>query len=552
MSDVCVDASWGVDYQNGYEVLASWGHTIGTVELDASWGYGFRQELDLEASWGYKLLEEETYQIFVAQPVIEVVPGAGGSPISVNNYYSYGSALTVAGVTFSADRMKAMSIVERRNNPSTLDAEIWDPEFIYGPFGSQADLVDVNTHKDGVVSKYWKPKIQIRNQVWESSPNFVLLASEWNLDNQGRAFVKVSGVDYSQLLLEHEDTALGDYVSTPGDLYTAVRLIKIILAEYGITNYRIDIRDYPILKFSAVGGNPFDWIKTLLYFAQAEWWFEGDTFVARTPNFFESPAWTLEDRYVLSDFKYTKQRVGLFNELVVNKEELTSAIVAEKECRGKECLGFQNVSWDTPLRSAQVWVKDVTRGDLHSWVWKDKTQEAIAGIQGAPARFSQQTPIYEVGFIYEPIKPGAVGTPTAWPPGVIPGYKLQVIGQPFIEDAIFRLGFDEKFRVRKVNEDGQERFGKKLGSTISTSILGRKDDVAFLLGRVLEENARKENVASTGVNIMNPWIRAASILRLKVGLAGFPNGKNFVLESIVKNCTTGTMQLDLTRANAMQ
>lgn len=609
----CIRDSWQRELAYRVDLSDSWQRWVGAYEISDSWQRGFEYVAELTDSWERQVFEAETYNLFVGQPVpvpptgplvppsdplpgdhytvpagatgawvgedgnaatwdgIEwsfaaidsemrepriIVTPSGGSPVSVNNYYEYGSKLVSQNVDYT--KLKALTITQRRGSPSTMDAEIWDDNYEYGPGLSGFAAFDVNTHKDGQILKTWKPVIKVGGTTWNTAPEFLLTNSKWKIDNRGRAYIKLTGVDCSQMLLEETDVAFKDYNSeSAGALIYASDIIKEILESRGVP-YRISIRDYPVLRFSAIGGNPLDWVKALLYFAQAEWWFEGRTFCARTPNY-DAAAWTFQDIYQIRDFEVDVTRLGLFNELQVTKEEVTASFTEEFTCRGRQCIGIQTQSWSTPFQSAQVYIRNVVHGELGvrdmqvlpGWVFRDQNNEALPSTLFGPSIIAPRgRPTQSVQFIYRPFV-GVPGSARAWPPGLEPGYTIQVMGRPFNETPEFAKGFDKSISVKRANTSSQNRFGRKVGRAVNTSSLGRKVDVEYLVQRLLEENALLENAAGVKYNVLNPFVKPADVVRLKVGYAGWPGGKNWVVTSIVKDAMTGSMSMNLNRSNSM-
>lgn len=557
-----ITASWAVAATVESEVVASWQVAVGHEDIVGSWAVDTEKDHDLVGSWKVRAFEAEAYNLFVAQPpVTAITPGGGGPVVSVNNSYDYGCRLAVAGdINHNFDEyvlpsagatnlQKSLSVRQARGNPATIDFEIWDPDAIFGPFGSASGVLDVDTHAaPTTVRRTFKPTFRVGGTTWTTAPEFLLMDSRTKSGPNG-TFVSCKGIDFSQLLIESADAAKGSFVSKSGTVWMLSDILAEILTDNGITSYRFEFTDIPILKFTATGGPPLDWIKALLYLIQAEWWFEGRTFVARAPNFLAPPTWTFEDIYQLADFEYSRTRRGIFNELVVNKEEVTSGVVASRTCTGASCLGIQTISWDAQINTAQVYVQSVTRGNLGSWIWRDINGVDIIPLSGLPQpTILSVTPVHELQFVYTPVL-GAVGTPQAWPPGVEPSYSIQILGRAYNQDPVFD-GFSSQLRLRKADATSQTRFGRKLGRTVNTTNLGRKADVEYLLCRLLDENLRMENMASTTMNVLNPLILPAEILRYKVGRMGFASGKNFICESVTKR-HTGRMDVTLSRTNAM-
>lgn len=564
----CINASWAQEYASPYDLSASWAQNYGHEDLVASWAQEYQGDHDLLASWAHKYMAEEVYAFAITQPPTATIsPGYGGPSISVNNHFSYGYDVQSNGVSFSAynlpdagptNIMKDLVVQQQRGQPARMKFECWDPESIFGPFSSAASVFDIDTHTTTTVNRTFKPIFQVGSSVWNQAPEFLVVSNPWRLGSDGQQYVGVECVDFSQFLLEDEDFSYGSFNSESGNIWMASQIINEILLSKGISS-RLEIRDYPVVRFAAVGGSPLEHVKALLYFAQAEWWFEGRTFCAQSAGYGGS-LWTFEDIYTIDDFEYTRSRLGVFNELIVNKEEVQSGILVDQRCSGRHCLGFQTARWETGVNTAIAYVKDIVNGSVDSWVWRDVNGVPIVDsptTSSAGPRVLSTKPVHEVQFIYRPrfgilgsgdhFGPGGSGT--AWTPNMIPAYHLQILGRSAFDDSAFG-DFTKKLNVQKIDTVSQLRLGRKLGSTINTSVIGRREDVDYLLEQIVAESLRHENTVSLRLNVNQPWVQPGDTVTLKIGRAGMASGKTFLVQQVTKDAT-GQMKMVLLRSNTM-
>ncbi|MCB1711678.1 MAG: hypothetical protein KDH96_04130 [Candidatus Riesia sp.] len=572
----CITASFLTPQAQGVEITASFLTLPGYTDITASFKTGTLQETDITASFIVKSFEQETYEAFVEQ--IPVLPTrnysgvSGGTsyatdpgycpvgssgieasgitpPTSLNNFYTYKFKIEVVGDTnFDfTDYQLDFTINEKRNSPTELTFRISDHEGIFNPEnpttgGLGALRSDFNN--GATVNRYYQVTVKVGDQTEWVSPRFLQVDYDWVHDGES-AIATITALDYSQLLLASQDDGLDDYVSGSGRIWYASQIIADILPRYGVT--QIDAHrftDYPVPKYSPKGGTPLEWMKELLFYAQAEWYFDDNVLVIKDRDS-ETVEWELKDIYHLANWKQKKTARDIYNEFVVSKDEAISSTIARNHCVGRNCLGYQTVSWSQPLNIASLYIRNVVRGTIDEVDWRDEAGEPVTNIPRLT--HMSQTPMRSVSFVYTPSL-GAINSPTAWPPSVLPEYEVIVQGRVVNTDPVMSI-FDDKFKVRKKSTEHQLLFGPKKAAPVNSPIIGTREQAELLARKLLEESLRKGNTIQTSVNMMNPFMRAATAVKFYVGKAGFPDGQVFYIESISKtgNEAGGLMNINASR-----
>ena len=589
-----IDASWIVDTSEGVSIDASFIVSPGFTDIDASWAVDAVAETFIDASWVNMSLADEAYTLFVDQPPLYGNPnpnagvtptpnsttypttcsggistplgsGSTAPPISLNNFYSYGFKIELVGdvnYDFSPYQLD-FTITQNRNAPATLTFRLADYDHIFSPEatpygGTGAMLGDFHTGGEDstVVNRYYQVTVKVGEQTWVS-PRFLQLDYDWS-HNGKVGIVTINASDYSELLLANQDTALDDYVSGSaptgdGRIWTASAIMADFLPKFGVGSFRLEFTDYPVPRFSPKGRNPFEWFKELVYGAQAEWYFDGDTLVVQDRNT-ANVAWTLEDIYHLANFKYKKTSRGIYNESVINKQEVTSNVVAENHCKARSCIGLQSFTWDQGINAATFVVDFVLNGSITEIFWMD--QEGNFLNTSSSGTYFSNTPMYGVQFVYEPnigiISPQNVATNVVanspWGPDTLPEYVVSVVGRPINTDPLLGT-FDREIKIRKKSDEHQALFGVRKSRAVNTPIIATREAAERFITLLLEESLRKAETIQTNINMLNPYMRPAQSVKFKVGQAGFSQGLDFYVESITKtgNSSGGTMSINASR-----
>jgi len=494
------------------------------------------------------VLADHGMQISLLQTQVrELFPPTG---FSSSYYYKYGTRIvfhdSVKGDKDVTQYVTDWSVSMSRGEPTTFSLKLLDRDRKLRPYleptDEYYDLFDgANYDDNNNVKRYLTIEVSLHGQV-HMYPYFMATDYTWDLNEQGVAEVSLSGSDFSELLLE-EDQATEDYIT--GDdsriTYTLRYLVSQTLIRNGITadRQRLEFTDMRVHRFTP-SGTPLDTIRDLLYYAQAEWFWDRDVFVARDRGYSPTGSghWTLVDTNHVLKVNVKRSNRGIFNEFTGTKTEAYSNILAEYDCRGPDCLGRHSISFDV-AHGAALRVKEVACG-----VWKN-TDWFLGGAEsgtylGHGAATLRRTDT--VTFVYEQFPPPFFTC-------VEPRFRAVVVGRRE-GDIPTPAGWESAFQCTVSSAASQAKYGKRKDkSPITSTVWATQEDCKRTLRLLLEESARTAFVASVECPLL-PDITPAKTVRVVNGYAGSTEGENYYIESVdASGGSDGvfSMSLSLTR-----
>lgn len=475
--------------------------------------------------------------------VHELVPSSG-DPAS--NYYRYGSRLiihdSVKGDKDITQYVTGWSVSQSRGTPTTFSVDMVDKDRKLRPYLSSGDeyydlFSGANFNSEKTVTRYLTIEVVLHDQPY-TYPYFLITDYDWSLSPSGVPLIKLAGSDYSELLTD-ELTGAEDYVSGPDGIHSIRSIVAEILSQNNIpaSRQRLEFTDMLVHRFSP-SSTPLDSITDLLYYIQAEWYWDRDVFVAHDRNYAPTGSgyYRLVDTSHILDVGIKRTTRGLFNEFTGTKAEAFSSVLAENECRGGDCLGQQVISFETA-----AWA----RLDVESMVCGNRTSTSwfLGGIDGKivnPYGTASGGKCDTVAFVYEPFIPFLCGEPY---------YKVRVVGRR-VEDIPPPAGFESSFQCVVRSTTSQDKYGvRRDSSPITSTVWATASDCERTLRLLMEESARTMFTASVNAPLL-PGMIPARTIKLVNGLAGSPLGENYYIEDVnttMDSSGVATSSMTLTR-----
>lgn len=433
--------------------------------------------------------------------------------------------------------VRSWTLTQNRNLPATWVITLDDADRAFIPRLPALSTYFGKFDQDSfnhlfIVRRYFTIEIHSAGETWVSPHLLHSNEYEWDISG-GVCTAALSGTDLSEMLLQ-EDEEMEDWVSTSSRVYYAKEIIVAILANFGITAYRLEFEDFPVIpKFSFKEQSGLDSIEDLLWVRQAEWWFDRDQFVARARNYSPTGAadYELIDVYHLQRTKYKRRMREMKNEFTIRKVSPYSNVVGEFD---QEDVGFVPVDL-IPTRNARIRVDDIVKGTAIQAVWFGEGGEASGAILAVNSMvYSGSIPAYHVRFVYEPVfgnepfSPRVVG---------------QVIGIP-VEDEALPPGAKNAFTVTRRNASSQVKYGRRKDRTaLGADFVPTEEIATDLCDLLIEESARLANgVGWSGV--LFPFILPAMTLKITVSLAGI-TAENYYVESVTKAGTKASANMEI-------
>lgn len=438
--------------------------------------------------------------------------------------------------------VKTWSVKESRNAKGTATIVLRNTDRELRPFLSEGDTFYQKFDGDYIdqdrqLRRYMTLE-SFYNGVPFEYPWMVQLSYGYRLDPDMDE-VTLEMVDLTELLLG-EDEAMEDFVSTDDALVTAHQACAAILTKYGVPSYRLEFDDYFIQQFSPKGGTPLSWIEKIIWVRQAEWLWEKDTFVIRQPSYRKAgpPEWRFIDRFDIKFAGIKRSTQELRNEFLVRKTEKASTPLHEEECRGRQCLGFQERTFE-PANIVSAQFLKILKGSIHSVNFKGVNGEVISVSNPTGGSASSSTPIGYISFIYEP-SPFEI-----FAENELPAFDLIIDGKRPINNPEYPQ-FEPSFSKLVVNETNQARFGIRRGRTPIENSLIPDGATALRTGQLLiEENVRMMR-PTNWTALLRPSVRCGQTIEIELGWAGYRNPSLFgYTEGITKRGTQTEAVMDL-------
>lgn len=435
--------------------------------------------------------------------------------------------------------LQTWSITQSRAAPATMNVTLTDKDRELRPILSEGSTFfgkfkGDNFDQDYNIRRYWQLEITVRGETW-ASPWFLLMEYSWAWQDGGS--VSMSFTDLSEILLQN-NFEINEFISGNGTYYTSHDVIRAILDKCKIP-HNIQFTPYPVPKYSPSGGTALDYIKEILHKRQAEWRFDGNTFIAHDHNYNKTgPArWTFVDKNHIQQISFRYSVQELINEITIKKVE-QSNVVAEQECTGNDCIGTQTLSINPPQGGLSFVIEEITNyanSGKYTGVWLDANGRVLANGWG----YGGGTPASSFEWVYEP-QMQIVGVETAPGTGIngpvfgswTPHYRVSVIGSP----PDYGPGVEGAFTVTIRNTASQERYGKKPEQApIEDPLIPNTEVATWMANKLIEESIRKTDTSSwTGP--LNPFVLPADMVKVTAGIAGVEN-RVFYVEGITKSGT---------------
>lgn len=533
----CIPESWEFEQETTYTIKESWVHKTSNYVITEYWDFNPIGEHTIVEGWRHGAYAQEFHDGFTPPgdtPPSHTLPhpGGGGSVTTAENFYNYKYQVNFIGASTHdmTQYVTSWKISEKRSSPLTANITFVDINGDFAPAGGTLSNELKGRYPD---QYYWQIKVKTADKTW-TSPRLVQLDYDYILDGNA-AIVSVSCTDLSERLVASKDDAMEDFVATGGATVSAKTTAKAILDAYSVQS-RLEFTDYQMEKFSPKGGQPIDWVKELLSYANADWFFDEDQFVAFDCRYSLGALdfdWVIKHRFQLFNFKLKYAARNVFNEFLVNKQVPGTGILAHETRSGRNILGFNTISWSDPCGAASIVVSDIAWGRCYSYAWYDINGEPPGGQVGRPSILCPSNPVTSVQFIYEPY--------INWPPSLIPHFTATVYGMPISAGPI--VGSQTGFKKIARDVTHQSYFGvKKAPPIVAAGLILTEEHAERYANYLLTESLRQGCVVNFDA-ILNPFIRPCDLVKVECDIAGFGSGKVIYVETVDKN-SDGTMSIE--------
>jgi len=278
-----------------------------------------------------------------------------------------------------------------------------------------------------------------------------------------------------------------------------------------------------------------------LWVVQAEWFFDRDVFVARDRKQGGSD-WTCVDKYHITDTTFTIATDGIKNQQHILKLIPAANELADYECVGGQCIGFNDITLNQPSFNANYEVVEVVNGAAHTPVWYDKNDNPV---WVGPQYIGGPHPATKLRLQYEPKAQdirtfASLGNTTvgSW----VPRLKVLVHGAPW-QSKQGPVAQETEYDVTVNDMASQNLYGVKPADGPIEDQMIPDAATAQYLGEALNDETHRQAFKATMQGPLQPKLKPGSTIKFRVLYGGID--KFFRLESITRSGDANNAMMDL-------